>query len=167
MSLTSRVPRSAERVDVSSDHALMRLTPRERQVAIAVAGGASNRQVASALSMAPRTVECHLAHIYLKLDITSRVQLAVALVTRSPDIRTLGWSSLNRIEQDIAALVGAGMGNKRVAELLFVSSKTVEHHLRHVYRTLRVTSRSQLPSVIAGVGPARLPAIGRETQLAS
>jgi DNA-binding NarL/FixJ family response regulator len=81
----------------------MTLTPRERQVAEAVAAGGSNREVAAALSMAPRTVECHLAHIYRKLSVVSRVQLAVAVGAPSTANVVSAWSSLSPIEQDIAA----------------------------------------------------------------
>ncbi|WP_310961945.1 AAA family ATPase [Nocardioides terrisoli] len=54
------------------------LTPAEQQVARLVARGASNREVAAALSISPRTVEVHLGRIYRKLGIRSRAQLAAA-----------------------------------------------------------------------------------------
>jgi DNA-binding CsgD family transcriptional regulator len=52
------------------------LTPREMQIALSVAGGQSNREVAAALYVTPKTVEFHLTHIYRKLGIRSRSQLA-------------------------------------------------------------------------------------------
>jgi DNA-binding NarL/FixJ family response regulator len=80
--LTSRVPVAGDDVENGRDRVLMSLTSRERQVAIIVAEGASNHQVAAALKMSAKTVECHLAHIYLKLNVSSRLQLAVALGAR-------------------------------------------------------------------------------------
>ena len=50
------------------------LTPQELQVALAVAAGASNREAACRLFIAPKTVEYHLRHIYDKLG-TSRQEL--------------------------------------------------------------------------------------------
>jgi ATP/maltotriose-dependent transcriptional regulator MalT len=50
------------------------LTPQELQVALAVADGATNREAACRLFIAPKTVEYHLRHIYDKLD-TSRQEL--------------------------------------------------------------------------------------------
>jgi DNA-binding CsgD family transcriptional regulator len=44
-------------------------------VALAVAGGASNREAAAALLISSRTVETHLGHIYQKLGVHSRSQL--------------------------------------------------------------------------------------------
>lgn len=56
-----------------------RLTPVEREVALLAAGGRSNKQVAQELFLATRTVENHLQHVYEKLGISGRTELAVAL----------------------------------------------------------------------------------------
>ncbi|MDD7933367.1 AAA family ATPase [Actinomycetospora straminea] len=55
------------------------LTPTERRVATAVAGGATNRAVAQALFVSEKTVETHLGSVYRKLGIAARSQLADAL----------------------------------------------------------------------------------------
>jgi DNA-binding CsgD family transcriptional regulator len=52
------------------------LTPAERRVADLVAEGRTNRQVAEALFLGERTVASHLTHIYAKLGIRSRTELA-------------------------------------------------------------------------------------------
>ena len=52
------------------------LTPSERRVAELAAGGMSNRDIAKALFISPKTVEANLARIYRKLDIHSRTQLS-------------------------------------------------------------------------------------------
>ncbi|UUO01358.1 LuxR C-terminal-related transcriptional regulator [Mycolicibacterium novocastrense] len=52
------------------------LTPTELQVAGLVQEGLSNKDIASRLFVSPRTVQSHLRHIYDKLDVRSRVQLA-------------------------------------------------------------------------------------------
>lgn len=54
-----------------------RLTPREVQVARAVAAGISNRAVAAQLSLSVRTVEVHLTSIFRKLGTSSRTELAL------------------------------------------------------------------------------------------
>jgi DNA-binding CsgD family transcriptional regulator len=52
------------------------LTAAERRVAALVAQGRTNREVAAALFLAERTVETHLTHVYAKLDVRSRAELA-------------------------------------------------------------------------------------------
>ena len=52
------------------------LTPREMQIALFVAEGQSNREVAAALYVTPKTVEFHLTRIYRKLGLRSRSELA-------------------------------------------------------------------------------------------
>ncbi|WP_406410649.1 AAA family ATPase [Streptomyces sp. NBC_01614] len=51
-------------------------------------------------------------------------------------------------ERDIAALASQGMTNKEIAGHLFISSKTVEHHLGHVYTKLNLSGRRQLRSLV-------------------
>jgi predicted ATPase/class 3 adenylate cyclase/DNA-binding CsgD family transcriptional regulator len=55
-----------------------------------------------------------------------------------------GWASLTPTELDVVRLVGEGLGNKDVAARLFVSHRTVQTHLTHVYTKLGLTSRVQL-----------------------
>ena len=55
-----------------------------------------------------------------------------------------GWGSLTPTELDVVRLVGAGLPNKDIATRLFVSPRTVQSHLRHVYNKLGLTSRVQL-----------------------
>ena len=56
-----------------------RLTEAEERVAALVATGASNADIAERLIISRHTVESHLRHIYIKLAIKSRVQLAVLI----------------------------------------------------------------------------------------
>jgi DNA-binding CsgD family transcriptional regulator len=52
------------------------LTAAERRVAALVAAGRTNREVAAALFLGERTVASHLTHIYAKLGVRSRTELA-------------------------------------------------------------------------------------------
>ncbi|MDE2295435.1 MAG: response regulator transcription factor [Gammaproteobacteria bacterium] len=65
------------------------LSPRERQVAAAVAGGSSNKEIARELKIAEATVKIHVASILRKLDLTSRVEIAVYASEH-------GWRDQNR-----------------------------------------------------------------------
>ncbi len=52
------------------------LTDAERRVADLVAGGLANREVAERLYLSRYTVETHLKHVYAKLGVSSRAELA-------------------------------------------------------------------------------------------
>ncbi|MEB4212360.1 helix-turn-helix transcriptional regulator [Mycobacterium sp. 94-17] len=55
-----------------------------------------------------------------------------------------GWAALTPAELDVVRLVSEGLGNKEIAGRLFISPRTVETHLTHVYTKVGVTSRVQL-----------------------
>ena len=57
---------------------------------------------------------------------------------------TSGWASLTPAEREVVRLVGEGLANKAIAARLFVSPRTVQTHLTHVYTKLGITSRVQL-----------------------
>jgi DNA-binding NarL/FixJ family response regulator len=58
------------------------LTTREMEVLQLVARGDSNRQIAEALNLSPRTVEVHLTHLYRKLGADSRTKAAAIAFRR-------------------------------------------------------------------------------------
>ncbi len=75
------------------------------------------------------------------------IQEAIAYAQRGRGERkraSSGWASLTRAELDVVRLVSEGLGNKDVAARLFVSPRTVQAHLTHIYTKLGLTSRVQL-----------------------
>ena len=68
-----------------AESASARLTPHELQVALLVAQGMTNREVAAALFLSPKTIEYHLGQIYRKLDVRGRAQLARLMAMELPD----------------------------------------------------------------------------------
>jgi len=57
---------------------------------------------------------------------------------------TSGWESLTPTELDVVRLVSEGLANNDIATRLFVSPRTVQTHLTHVYTKLGLSSRVQL-----------------------
>jgi predicted ATPase/DNA-binding CsgD family transcriptional regulator len=83
------------------------------------------------------------------------IEEAVAYAQRGRGERkrpSSGWASLTRAELDIVRLVAEGLGNKDIAARLFVSPRTVQAHLTHIYTKLRLTSRVQLAQEAARRG---------------
>jgi DNA-binding NarL/FixJ family response regulator len=52
-------------------------------------------------------------------------------------------------------MAAEGLTNREIAEAVFVTPKTVEVHLSSVYRKLEISSRSQLPAMLAEPARAR------------
>src|SRR5262249_23079164 len=55
-----------------------------------------------------------------------------------------GWASLTPTERDVVRLVSEGLAINDIATRLFVSPRTVQSNLTHVYTKLGLTSRVQL-----------------------
>ncbi|MGZ2258104.1 LuxR C-terminal-related transcriptional regulator [Roseobacter sp. A03A-229] len=71
------------------------LSPRERQIAERYAAGCSYQEIAADLHIAPSTVRTHLATIYRKLEVSSKVELA----------SRLNGAATRRSEVDHAAII--------------------------------------------------------------
>jgi DNA-binding CsgD family transcriptional regulator len=74
----------------------------------------------------------------------------LAAGARPRHLRTGGAEALTPTERRVAAMAADGSTNRAVAQALFVSEKTVETHLGHVFRKLAIGSRSQLGAALAG-----------------
>ncbi|KWT59097.1 hypothetical protein ADL21_27005 [Streptomyces albus subsp. albus] len=59
---------------------------------------------------------------------------------------------LSRREAEVAELVRQGFSNQRIAERLFLSPRTVETHVAHVFAKLGVSSRAAVAGKLAGAG---------------
>ncbi len=58
------------------------LSRRQLQIATLAASGLSSKEIASRLTLSTRTIEAHLSHVYTKLDVHSRAELAAKLTVR-------------------------------------------------------------------------------------
>jgi len=72
---------------------------------------------------------------------------------RPPRQRLSGEPSLTPTERQVAHLAAGSLTNRQIAERLLMSSKTVEAHLRRVFRKLELTSRTQLAARLAPLRP--------------
>jgi DNA-binding CsgD family transcriptional regulator len=64
-----------------------------------------------------------------------------------------GLESLTASERRVAELAAQNLTNREIAQLLFVTARTVEGHLTSVFRKLRISSRDELTAALAGDAP--------------
>jgi DNA-binding CsgD family transcriptional regulator len=92
------------------------------------------------------------------LDLSHRGGVAAAAVRAQNELSATGArprralltgaESLTPRELRVGELAAKGLTTRAIAELLFVTPKTVEYHLRHVYQKLDITSRSQIADAL-------------------
>jgi DNA-binding CsgD family transcriptional regulator len=111
----------------------------------------------------------HAAELALECQATGLVERLRGRLAagggRPPRLTVTGVHALTPAERQVAQLAGTGLTNRRIAERLFVTEKTVEAHLSHAYRKLGVTSRTQLAARLAAATPSTHPEtmlLGRE-----
>ena len=78
--VTRRLMRRAVVQEDAKERALRQLadlTPREREVVEAIAGGQTNAEIAASLLMSVPTVKAHVTHILTKADLANRTQIAL------------------------------------------------------------------------------------------
>jgi DNA-binding CsgD family transcriptional regulator/tetratricopeptide (TPR) repeat protein len=82
------------------------------------------------------------------LERRARAELgAIGIRPRTTD--RSGADSLTPSERRVVELAAGGGTNRQIAQTLFVTEKTVETHLGRAFRKLDVSSRRQLPDVLA------------------
>ena len=95
-------------------------------------------------------VALDLAHRCGATPLATRAREEVAATGARPRRETLtGVESLTASERRIAELAASGQSNPQIAQALFVTRKTIEAHLGHVYAKLQISSRDQLPTALA------------------
>jgi DNA-binding CsgD family transcriptional regulator len=69
----------------------------------------------------------------------------------------IGWDSLTPAERTVASLVAEGLSNPQIGQRLYISARTVQTHLAHVFAKLDITARAQLAAEVSrhqGIKPA-------------
>jgi DNA-binding CsgD family transcriptional regulator len=77
----------------------------------------------------------------------------VAAGARPRRQRLSGQEALTASERRVALMAAEGMSNREIAQVLFVTMKTVAMHLTRAYEKLDITGRAQLPTALGTLDP--------------
>jgi DNA-binding CsgD family transcriptional regulator len=114
-------------------------------------GAALRRGKRRSESRAPLRQALELAHACGATAIEQQArQELLATGARPRRIQLSGAESLTASERRVAEMAAEGMTNREIAQAQFVSTRTVETHLGHVYSKLGVSSRRELAPALAG-----------------
>ena len=80
-------------------------------------------------------------------DLSGGADPVTATVTRA------AAALLTRREQEIADLVASGLSNREIAARLFISKRTVDAHVEHIFGKLEISSRVQLTVLLQDQAP--------------
>ena len=124
--------------------------PRLEQIhALIDLGAALRRSNRRADAREPLRKALDLSHHGGATGLTARAQAELSATGARPRRAMLsGAESLTPRERHVGELAAKGLTTRAIAELLFVTPKTVEFHLRHVYQKLDITSRSEIADAL-------------------
>jgi DNA-binding CsgD family transcriptional regulator len=91
---------------------------------------------------------------------TPSLEAAVAAIrgrTGGQSRPTYGWDSLTDAERKVVDLVAEGLTNPQIGQRLYVSPRTVQTHLAHVFAKLNVSTRAELAALAAHRAAERSP----------
>jgi DNA-binding NarL/FixJ family response regulator len=142
--LAARAWRTLTEDESPSEGGFASLSDREREIAVLVAEGHTNRSIGSTLFLSERTVQTHLSRILSVLGLPSRTAIPAALGVGS---NTTDAPTLTQRQEQIAGLVAKGHSNAHIAGELGISVKTVENHLAGIFTRWQVSSRTAVANL--------------------
>jgi DNA-binding NarL/FixJ family response regulator len=89
------------RAEKGADKSAAVLSQRELEIADAVRLGLTNKEIARKMRISPTTVKTHMEHIFHKLHLSHRVQLAILTPHRPPDHSSATFKTLHRLVANV------------------------------------------------------------------
>ncbi|MEP6479316.1 MAG: LuxR C-terminal-related transcriptional regulator [Rhodoglobus sp.] len=131
------------------------LSERERQIAVLVSAGYSNRVIGESIFLSERTVQSAVSRILSTLGVASRSALPGQVATYRLGEPQDDLPPLTARQREVAELVAAGSSNRAIGEQLGISVKTVEKHIGEILQRWSVSSRTGIASIVATTPESR------------
>jgi len=118
------------------------LSPREQSVAVLLAQGHANQEIADELVLSPHTVRVHVSRVLAAYGLAARTTLPTLLaehLSERPVTRPL-----TRRQREVADLIAAGASNVEIGTRLGITESAVEKHVTAIRRVWGVRSRAAI-----------------------
>jgi DNA-binding CsgD family transcriptional regulator len=133
--------------------AVLRTAPAPLELARALVDLGAAQRRAGARTMAQQALRegLDLAHAMGGLALRDRARRELVIAGGRPRRDAVrGRDALTPGELRVAQLAAAGHTNRQIAQVLFVTQRTVENHLTSAYAKLQISSRTGLPAALGG-----------------
>ena len=152
------------------------LTPRELEVLRLLLTSQDHvnvQDIADSLYISKRTVDFHIARIYEKLDISSRIRLFIKIGELIKGKRDAGEIKngvkvrevrLTKREWEVLSLIFEGKTSKEAANILYASKRTVDFHLARIYGRCGLPDRGGRTSLVKAIWGGELVLTGEQPE---
>lgn len=130
------------------------LSTREREVAVMMADGLRNVEIAAALHLSEHTVRGHVSRVLAAFAAASRFVVAARMAELFPGDLEPPTAALTPQLTAVAERVAAGLGNAEIGRELGVSTKTVEKYVAEIQRRWQAGSRVMIARLVRSI-PSR------------
>ena len=154
--------RLGRRVPPSSFAGWSGLSDREKQIALLVADGHTNRIIARSLFLSERTVQAHVSRVLGALGIDSRTSVPARVKQLGGSASAEVAATLTPRQHETALLVASGASNQGIAAQLGISVKTVEKHIGEVFLRWGVSSRTGIARIVVALTEGADPAVDND-----
>jgi len=127
------------------------LSAREREVAVLVAEGLRNLEIAAALHLSEHTVRAHVSRVLAAFGAASRFVVAARMAELFPGDVEPPSAPLTPQLTAVAVRVATGLGNAEIGRELGVSPKTVEKYIAEIQRRWGVGSRVAIARLVRSI----------------
>lgn len=127
------------------------LSTREREVALMVADGLRNVEIAAALHVSEHTVRAHVSRVLAAFGAASRFVVAARIAELFPAANAPRPAPLSPQLTAVAVRVASGLGNAEIGRELGVSTKTVEKYVAEIQRRWQAGSRVGIARLVRSI----------------
>jgi DNA-binding NarL/FixJ family response regulator len=124
------------------------LSARERDIALMVAEGLTNREIGLELHLSEHTVRAHVSRVLAAFGAASRFAVAARVAELFPAPPEDLPAPLTPRQLAVAERIAAGLGNAEIGRELELSVKTVEKHIGEIFRRWNVSSRVGIARIV-------------------